>query len=217
MTRYTRILSATILASLCLHMPSLAASPRSYAECAQLANQNPSEALKEASSWLIKTNSVSAQHCKAIALFALKRYDDSAAELAKLERRIYAKDKILWGNVMHQMAKAWRLSGMPANASNSLDKAISRLSDNEDTSSLLLTRQLLEERSDLNKSAHPLLALQDLDHALSIAPQDIGLRLKRGVLLVQLKEFELARQDLQLVLSRQPNNSDAKQAMAQIP
>lgn len=197
----------------CLLPLAAQASDARYQACSQKASSNPAAALKEAETWMIESNVASAQHCKAIALFGLKRYRESAAELQRLAIRLEKSDRILWANVLHQAARSWELSGNRQRALASLDYAISGLDDlaHEKSSAARVLGDILLKRSEVHvKAGDSLKAVQDLDHAISLQPTKDDFLLARGELLAKIDEKALAKQDAQAILKRNPRHAKAK-------
>lgn len=190
-----------------------------YQECSKKASTDPHAALKEAEQWMIEANVASAQHCKAIALFGLKRYRESAAELQRLAIRLEKSDRILWANVLHQAARSWELSGNRQRALASLDYAISGLDDiaHDKSSAARMLGEILLKRSEVHvKGGDPLKAVQDLDHAVSLQPKNDDFLLARAEVLKQLGENALAKQDVEAILKRNPRHAQAKALLSKL-
>lgn len=203
----------------CLLSTVAAANDARYQACSKKASSNPQAALKEAEAWMIESNVASAQHCKAIALFGLKRYRESAAELQRLAIRLEKSDRMLWANVLHQAARSWELAGNRQRAIASLDYAVSGMDElaHDKASAARVLGDILLKRAEVHQTqGDPFKAVQDLDHAVSLQPTNDKVRLARAKLLVELKESALAKQDLQAILKRNPRHSAAKALMKKI-
>ena len=205
---------------LCRLLPlGAGANDARYQACSKKASSNPQAALKEAEAWMIESNVASAQHCKAIALFGLKRYRESAAELQRLAIRLEKSDRMLWANVLHQAARSWELSGNRQRAIASLEYAISGLDElaHDKASAARVLGDILIKRAEVyEKEGDRFKAIQDLDHAVSLQPTNDKVRLARADLLVKMGETAMAKEDLQSILKRNPRHSAAKALMKKI-
>ena len=208
-----RLLLTSMILFFCAGSAIAAGNDARYQDCSKKAADNPQLALKEAEQWMIESNVASAQHCKAIALFGLKRYRESAAELQRLAIRLEKSDRMLWANVLHQAARSWELAGNPTRALASLDYAISGLDDlaYEKSTAARVLSDILIKRSEVHAATgDKLSAVQDLDHAASLQPKDEKVRLARAKLLIDLGEKSLAKEDVQAVLKQNPRSSEAQ-------
>ena len=185
------------------------AKDTSYGECTALSNDKPKQALAYAEEWVLKENSTSAMHCKAMALFALRRYDEAAEELQALSRLIRTRDPMLWANVMRQRARALVLDDQSQDAVKSLDEPIMTLGEKaqDDTTMATMAVNMLMDRSTIYTTmGKPLLAVQDLDQALSILPNHRDALYARAALFMELKQPEMAGKDLTLLLAQYPTH-----------
>lgn len=190
-----------------------------YQTCTELARTDPSKALLMADDWSRKENTASAHHCRAISLFALKRYSDAGEALERLSFMITQSNLMLWSNVLRQSAKAWELDGDKARAIVVLTKAILPTAEEglENPTFGRLAAELLLARSELyQKAGRTLYAIQDLDQGLMLSPTHHKLLLARASLFVQQKETTLAKQDLEMVLQQQPDNPEAQMMLSRI-
>ncbi|MCI5049969.1 MAG: hypothetical protein MRY32_06520 [Rickettsiales bacterium] len=188
-----------------------------YKSCTALTRSDPSAALKMADSWSRKSNMASAYHCRAIALFALKRYSDAGQALDQLSTRIGENNLMLWANVLRQSAKAWKLSDNNAKAIIALTKAIHPVSNDgfDNPATARLATELLLERSGLySEGGRELFALQDLDQALTMTPNHEKALLERAKLLLKMGEIGMAKDDANRILQRSPKNKEALQIQA---
>ena len=181
------------------HAPAQSAD---YEDCTRKVSSEPSVALRLAERWIQTENHPSAYHCRALALFALKRYPESAKALEELSTKIGEKNLVLWGNVIRQAARSWELAEDKAKAIVALTKGISRTANLGLSEPVVgqLSAELLLERSQLYASGgRELFALQDLDQAISLSPENAKLYLARAELFVAQNEKVLARRDLEVV------------------
>lgn len=189
----------------------LAATPAdSYKECSALSNQNPAQALALADSLLQQNDSASARHCRAMALFALSRYGEAANELSTVAQRIRSQDITLWTQLAVQGARSYELAGSYDKANALISEAITALSSSTAAHVVALTVEMLRTRSRLlQASGDNLQAVQDLDQAHSLMPDNVDVLLERARLFVALKETDLASQDAAKILTLQPGNQEA--------
>lgn len=190
-----------------------------YSGCSKLVQKNPQAALRMAEEWLQKTPDPSAHHCRAMALFSLKRYEQAAGALQMLEQALRTGNPILWGNVVRQQARSWVLAGDKARAIVTLSQSVHRIADKalEDPKLGRLCAELLLQRSQLYTSVkRDLLALQDLDQALSLSPKNPQLLMQRATLFLQQNEPALARSDLDTLETLHPNYPGAMALRSQL-
>lgn len=195
-----------------LHAPASADDQQTYRECSQLVKTDPQAALEMADGWIQSDNHPTAYHCRALALYALSRYNEAARALETLSFIIGDSNPVLWGNVMRQAARAWQRDDDKAKAIVVLTKGISHYMDRafDDEVIARMVSGLLQERSDLyHKAGRELMALQDLDQAISLTPDDDKLLIKRAELFIEQGEAALAKRDLAKVLIASPTNARA--------
>lgn len=196
-----------------------AATDERYSACTDLARTKPEASLKLADRWLQEAPSPSAYHCRAISLFALKRYQEAGRTLEQLATKIGPQSAMIWANVMRQTAKAWQLAGDKAKALISLTQAIQALTQQspQNTVNNRILADLLNDRSRLYASGgHELYAIQDLDYALTVAPQQDDLLLARSELLLRQGALHQAMADVNAVLLHNPNHVPAQELKTRI-
>lgn len=192
---------------------------KQYKDCTTLTRSDPKAALSMSEHWIRKENSTSANHCRAVALFALKRYQQAGDALDRLSGQIGKDNLMLWANVLKQSSKAWELADEKAKAIISITKAIGPTSEAgiNNPSIGRLAAELLMERSQLYmRGGRHLYAVQDLDQALMLNPSNEKLLIARAKLFIALKESDMAKQDLKLVLHKHPSNAEALGLMARV-
>lgn len=194
-------------------------SDKRYQQCTTLASSDAAFALRSAEAWLKEGETPAARHCRALALFTLKRYSESAEDLGALSRALGRNNVELWASVMQQMATAQNLGNQPAKAVATLSETLRYVGERERGQSLPPARQaeLLRERARLYRAQNtPLAALQDIDHALSLAPENTELRLYLAEIYLELKDRDSAKRALEELLKRAPDNARAKELLAGI-
>lgn len=198
--------------TLCCAQAHAAMDSHEYKECAALTRSDPTRALQVADEWSRRENIAPAYHCRAIALFALKRYPQAAKELSELSTRIGQLNITLWANVLRQSAKASELAGDNAQALVTLTSAIEPVAAEglKDQAVARLASELLAERSKLyNVGGRQLYAVQDLDQALELSPDNVNIMLARARLFIDMKQDKLADRDVSQALQIQPGNPEA--------
>jgi predicted Zn-dependent protease len=186
-----------------------------YQHCTALVTSNPAQALSEAEAWYQSTRLPAARHCRALALFGLKRYKQSAQELENLLEVVGQQQPELWLNILQQASTARFAAGDTKRSLDILMLGISFADIKQRQQDML---SLLLKHSDIcRQSGNTLCAIQDLDHATSLSPDDPTLRLKRAEVFIDLKEYKLAQQDIDGVLKRDPPNAAAQQLQARLP
>lgn len=140
-----------------------------YARCLAAASTNPAGALAEAGSWLRVGGGVPAQHCEALALVGLKRYDQAGARLDALGKASAVPGAAMRAQIFDQAGNAWLLAGNGARAVSSLSAALALSGGDADLFADLARAQAMQRNWSGAESA--------LNAALAQAP-------RRGDLLV---------------------------------
>ena len=185
----------------------------SYRACASMAAHAPDKALLDAELQLKTGENIGARHCRAMALYALKRYPEAVVDLLTVERQIPREDLALQNYVTRQTARALNLSQKPDEALAHLQQHINSLRADGSNSALRsrLAAETLLERALLRESyAQYAQAIQELDHAISLNPTNEELLLTRARVFIALNDKELARQDLMAVLRSNPTHAEAR-------
>ena len=92
MKRYLLLTTCLLAASASFAQSAITPSP-AYQECTALAATNPGQALVKADAWLKIDTSVAAQHCRAMALYGLRRFAEAGDGLAIVREGI-AKENV---------------------------------------------------------------------------------------------------------------------------
>ena len=184
-----------------------------YTTCTQHASENPQATLPEARSWFEESRSVAAQHCMALSLFAMGDYKSAATTLDDILQTMKPEQGKLWISMKAQAAKAHKLAGSKSQAIMHLSEAIKLASDQGLDSEMV---PLLLERSKIYESDGKALdAVQDLDHAVAIAPES-ATYLERAEILMRMGKNESAMDDVQTVKKLSPDDVKAAALEAQI-
>jgi tetratricopeptide (TPR) repeat protein len=212
------------LALILLIAPTVQAAPfvhsPAYVECSTLAGTNPQEALKKADGWLKMEKNIAANHCRAMALYGLKRYGESASALRIIYTQLSESDDSLRTYVARQAAKAYDRAEQPKEALAMLSKQLDALSNQQGGDNAVtadLATEILIDRANLRASyGQYTMAIQDLDHATSLTPANDLVLTSRARVFIALGDSTLAKQDLQAVLRANPNQAEARAMMTQL-
>lgn len=94
-----------------------------YSDCVAMVDRSPQTAEQKAAAWQIHGGGGAAMHCHALALYALKRYDDAARVLDALGRNRDVPDTDK-ASLFDQAGTAWLLGGKPKEAVQSFSAAL---------------------------------------------------------------------------------------------
>ena len=214
MHRIQPILLASLVAltATASHAQTNMTSP-AYKECSQLAASDPSHAMVKAEEWLRVEASIPAQHCRAMALFGLRRYAEAGEALTATRDAIPASNIALRSYVTHQAVQAWINANRADAAIAVLGAQINDMNTvrSDNASAAKLSANLMQERARINLTyGKTREALRDLDHAVSLTPVDAELLLARATAFEQMGDVGLARADAKAVLIIQPSHPKAK-------
>lgn len=112
-----------ILVALFALMTPVMAEDMTYADCVAMVERNPQTAEQKAAVWQTHDGGGGAMHCHALALYALKRYEEAARVLDALGRNrdVPEDDRAA---LFDQAGTAWLLSGKPKEAVQSFTAAL---------------------------------------------------------------------------------------------
>lgn len=210
-----RFLIPLLLTTACVVSPVYAqtfTSAPAYKECTAAASSNPQVALAKADEWLKIDDSLSAHHCRAMALYSLKRYEESATELEMVRTKIDPADIAIRTYVTRQASRAWIDAGKAESAIRVISEQVNEMTmgRGDNTTQARLSTELLIDRSRIRVEYGQLAeAVQDLDQAISLSPGSEAVLLQRAKIFAQLGDNALAQQDLQVVLRLNPNHQEA--------
>lgn len=190
---------------------SFTSSP-AYKECTALTSSDPAKALVKADEWLKIDDSIGAHHCRAMALYGLKRFEDAGSELDTVRLKIDPDDIAIRTYVTRQGARAWVDAGKPENAIRVITEQVNEMTmkRGDNATQARLATELLLDRSRIRVEYGQLgEAVQDLDQAISLSPGNENVLLQRAKIFAQLGDNALAQQDLQVVLRMNPKHEEA--------
>jgi tetratricopeptide (TPR) repeat protein len=190
-----------------------------YKECIALSNSNPLAALAKADEWLAIDAGVSAQHCRAMALYGLRRYPEAAEVLNLVRTQIPQENLTLRTFITHQTASAWTNASRSDLALAAIDAQLLELAParGNNVGNARLTSDLLLARARINipfgKTAD---ALRDLDHAVSLTPVNPEVLLERAQTFELMGDRALAKSDVEAALTVSPSNTKARALLARL-
>lgn len=213
------LLSTCLLAATSAFAQNVMNQSPAYQECSALASTDPAQALAKADDWLKIDTSIAAQHCRAMALYGLRRFSEAGDGLAAVRNSIARENIGMRSYLARQTAKAW------ANA-NRTDQAFGLLSSQLDevgtvqidnATAAKITADLLLDRARLNATYGKLDdAARDLDHAVSLTPINEDVLMERAITFRKLGDTSLARADAETVLKINGQNGQAKDLLVSL-
>ena len=181
---------------------SAEADAETYDRCMKLARENPREAQTLAQAWLARGGAHPADHCAAVALIALGKYQEGATRLQTLAQAMIMKaPAALRADVLDQAGQAWLLAGDPVRAYAAEGQAVSLKPSDPD---------LLIDRAEAAASAGYLdQAVADLDRVLKTHPDRVDALIYRASAYRALDRLDPARADIDKALARAPHSAAA--------
>lgn len=214
---------------------------RKYADCMELARDEPTKGFDEALAWKGLGGGDAAEHCLAASLMGLKIYGEAAQRFEAIAGHTKRGDQVRTG-LLAQAAQGWLLSGDAERAEHVLDAALKLKPEDPD---LLIDRaearaaranyegalgdlDLAVARAPNRPDAHSFKAsaLRHLNRpdearaaaekALALDPQHVEALLERGILKRMAGDDTGAREDWMTVLRRAPTSAAADAARADL-
>lgn len=183
-----------------------------YADCTQMSHTQPEEAFKTAQKWFKESHSVAAEHCMALSLFEMRDYRGAANELERILEIITPSQGKLWLNMKLQTAKSYMLAENYVPAEKHLTEALRWASDQGNLDAEMSPLLIQRSRIYALHNEH-LRAVNDLDHALAIAPS-ADVLLERARVFIKLRKIDSALDDIKAVLKAEPMNDDASKLLS---
>jgi tetratricopeptide (TPR) repeat protein len=198
-----------------LYLGKTRATPSRYSVCTALAEKTPEQALDYARKWHQQQSaSPFPRHCEAYALYRLGRFGEAGAEMALLSHEAAQENPHLSLSLLLQAIASYRQAGQP-------DIALRLLSDNFTNAPILWSadakaRLLAERASIYNSRKQPLLALQDLDQALTLGAEQSLLLTERARSYLLLAQNKAAEADLNAALALDADNIAARTMLVEL-
>ena len=172
-----------------------------YDRCLARASSNASEALRDAIQWQQSGGGPPSEHCIAVALVALRRYDEAATKLDALAHGGFAADPAMRMELYDQAGNAWILASKPDNAIGSFTAALAIDPTDPD---ILTDRARANAMKKLWARAD-----SDLSAALLVNPGRADLLVLRGSARHAMGRKADARADFEQALRLRPGLADA--------
>ncbi|MGH7048080.1 MAG: tetratricopeptide repeat protein [Stellaceae bacterium] len=180
---------------------SAAADAATYVHCMKLAKDDPHAAQTLAATWLVHGGAHPAQHCAAVALITLGRYQEGARRLQVLAKAMTTAPTSLRADVLDQAAQAWLLAGDPVRAYAVAGQALLLQPSDPD---------LLIDHAEAAASAGFLdRAVTDLDMVLKAHPDRVDALIYRASAYRTLDRLDPARADIDRALAQAPHSAAA--------
>lgn len=196
---WIRLLALAFIANL----PALPgwAAERDYDACVAQTAEAPAAALESARRWRLETGDLAARHCQSLALVALERYGEAAAELTELAAASTDAPGDHQAALFSQAGHAWLLAEQFDLAESAFDRALELRPGNADL--------LIDRAQARTARARHWDALDDLNRALAVAPRRADALVFRAAIYRRLGSHDLATVDVARALSIEPENADA--------
>lgn len=185
-----------------------------YIQCTVQSKLDAEKGLAIAETWLKEQNDPAAMHCKALSLFQLQRFVEAADLLEFLTILIPDDQPELWSKVVMQAGHARKQAGQMSKAIENFSVALDTIADRP--LNTIREKLLVERAKAYHAQGKSLEAIQDLDHALAIAPENVNALLTRAYVFLSMEKRSLAKDDLESVLALSPENIKAKEVLNQL-
>ena len=181
--------------------PAAEVDAETYARCMKFARQDPRTALAVADAWRQRGGAHPADHCAAVALIALGRYQEGATRLQALAQAMTTAPASLLADVLDQASQAWLLAGNPARAFEVAREAAA-VAPND--------LEILIDRAEAAAAAGYLdAAVADLDRVLKADPNRVDALIYRASANRALDRLDPARSDIDKALALAPRSAAA--------
>ncbi len=172
-----------------------------YGACLELTGSDPEQALESARVWSEAAGGDAAEHCAALALVSLNRYEEAAEKLEILADNLRPEMLHLRADVLAQAGQAWYIAG-------ELEKAVTI-----QTKAIALAPEDLELRIDrgltLAADGQYWSAVDDLNEANTLDPTRADVLIYRASAYRYLETYDLAFEDIEAALTLRPDSAEA--------
>jgi tetratricopeptide (TPR) repeat protein len=213
------LITTCLLTTVAAHAQTAGMQSPAYQECTSLATSNPAQALTKAEAWLKIDSGIAAQHCRAMALFGLRRFAEAGDGLAAVRELITRENVALRSYVARQASQAFMNANMTDKALAALTNQINDIGNyrGDNANAAKLTADLLLDRARLSATYGKLEdAAKDLDHAVSLTPVNEDVLIERSGVFEKLGDKSLAMSDAQAVIKLNSANNKAKDIIARL-
>lgn len=178
-----------------------AAQAARYARCLKLAKLRPAAGESFAAAWQHQGGGHPAWHCRAVALFGLKRYREAAGSFDALARAMAQAPASLRAGVLDQAGQAWLLAGDPVRAYADCGAAAAlRPGDPE---------LLIDEAETAAAASNYSRAVEALDQVLKANPKRLDALIYRAAAYRALHRLAPALDDIRKALAEAPHSVPA--------
>lgn len=178
-----------------------------YVDCTVKSRSNSALALQEANKWFAETNDPAAQHCVALSLYNMGKYQEAAESLEKLAKQVGDDQAAMKTSIMTQAAYSWKMLKNHDKADAAYKSAIATAVNNNMND---MATNLLYERALMNNGRqNNLLAMQDLDHVISLDENNVQARMLRAKIYEEMSNTTLAKEDYAAILKAKPDHDEA--------
>ncbi len=178
-----------------------AVTPDRYALCLAKAEKKPEDAFEDAMVWAAEGGGAAAEHCAALSLIGVKRFEDGAAKLEAVARVPSAGDKAVRAQILSQAGNAWLLAGRPLQAIEAFNAALAMVPNDGET---LIDRARASALAGRWPSAEA-----DLSAALAASPSAIDAMVLRASARRAQGNIKGAEGDITKALLLDANSADA--------
>ncbi len=172
-----------------------------YQACMSLLDRDPSGALDSAVEWEKQGGGDAARHCKALALIRTGQIEDGALELERVAEAMPQMKAPLAAELFAQAGQAWIKAGNPQRALYAQNQGLKL---NPKDLQLLIDRALTFGASGMYFEA-----LDDLNLAVDLQPNDPDVYAMRAAAYRQLENPDLAEDNIQQALKISPSHPGA--------
>lgn len=174
---------------------------QAYEQCLALTRTDPEKGFEAAIDWRDTGGGTAAQHCTAVALAELGKFQEAATRLESLADKMVRFAPHVRAAVVGQAGAAWWQAGRTTRAYAALTTALNLDAGNVD---LLVTRgEVLASASNFWE------ALDDFNEALTREPARVDALIFRAAAYRYVDALDLARDDLERALALDADNPDA--------
>jgi tetratricopeptide (TPR) repeat protein len=172
-----------------------------YQACMSLLDRDPAGALDSAVEWERQGGGDAARHCKALAMIRTGDVEDGALELERVAQAMPQVKAPLAAELFAQAGQAWIKAGNPQRALYAQNEGLKL---NPKDVQLLIDRALTYGASGMYFEA-----LDDLNVAVEIVPEDPDVYAMRAAAYRQLETLDLAEENIEQALKLSPSHPGA--------
>ena len=172
-----------------------------YQACMSLLDRDPAGALDSAVEWERQGGGDAARHCKALAMIRTGDVEDGALELERVAQAMPQVKAPLAAELFAQAGQAWIKAGNPQRALYAQNEGLKL---NPKDVQLLIDRALTYGASGMYFEA-----LDDLNVAVEIVPDDPDVYAMRAAAYRQLETLDLAEENIEQALKISPSHPGA--------